>query len=134
MDIQEGDIVLTEPYGAIGIVSIVQEFNEQDFIYLNKDDWKKYWKDTHNQDIEDFNLVITVMYIASKESYQYPLSTIRKIYKNKKFRKIQKFMFKYRVGEYIPKYKIFNRYRIHKLWKYEDKENKKFLEEMYGIE
>lgn len=142
MKINEGDAVIVEPRGAIGIAVSILPYNEYDndidddmsylFHIKTIEEWKNYWKKCYNIDLKDFNKVVKVIFVGMDHTFDYPITTIRKVIHFKKFTKIHRWKLNYNI-DYIPIYYIYSRIKI---YVYKIKENrmiKKHYKEMYGL-
>lgn len=113
MEINEGNAVIVEPHGAIGIVSMVIPFGIDEIDY-NKfhcnsiEEWQDYWFTNHKFNIGSFDKVIRVLFIGTEHTYDYPITTIRKVVNLKKFNKIYKWHIRYNIN-YISFWRIFKR-------------------------
>lgn len=137
MKINEGDAVIVEPNGAIGIVSAIYPFDkfniELDKFHIKTIvEWQYYWLTTHKFNLEDFKRVMKVIFMGNEYTYDYPETAIRKVIHFKKFNKIQRWNVLYHC-DYIPLWKIFKRIRIYLLRIKKNRENKKYYNEAYGI-
>lgn len=140
-EVYEGDAVIVEPYGSLGIISGIYQYDEYNseiygFHINSVEEWKQYWKNIHNFDLKDFTRVFKVLFTGNEHTYDYPETAIRKIIPFKKFRKIHRWKMKY-CGfseNYIPFWKIFKRLKLYLIELKQRRKDKIFFSEVYGVE